>query len=553
MASLEEQLSLIGDPRALRSKRAARKGNLKRLSNYHASIVGLPLYKLRLNDIEAKAVAVASNVVDYDLIQDRIEDVATEQELADEEADILLQRGNNNTLLETFNNLFDTAKAHAVGEQLSDIAIELIETDDVSGSYCQHVYETLMTDCRAFRQSIKRLSSHAEITALTTKLDPAIKEVSAKINQALRNNALPSSGTTGAAVATSAPHHSHSKLRLQLPHFAGDLLKWRDFWTLFSAVIEGEHLSDREKICHLQAAMKTEEAQTVVRHASAKGSYAEVVAALRQRYDKTRVVYAHHVNSLTSRSPIKHTCDDLIRAQQELDLHYCGLNTHLGDTLGQFLTAATIQLMDAPCATHWADYTSSKKEPPDMDTLRAFLEHRIGTLQSNPHLQKKVSQLPPQSQPQHQARSKDKPRQSVHKLKDSPSSEQQCPACGENHSVYQCSTFRSMNVSKRYSIVQSKHLCHNCLGIGHSRDNCRSKHTCRECSGQHHTWLHKPGEASSNNLNGLKETRTEETTCLAKGRIAQRRFSHVFPMTAMVLATSGPLQQCSRILDPLLT
>ena len=169
-----------------------------------------------------------------------------------------------------------------------------------------------------------------------------------KINQALQDNASSSSATTGAAVATSSPHHSHSNCLISLETSSNGEI----FGNLFSVVMEGEHLSDGEKICHLQAAMKTEEVETVVRHASAKGNYDEVVAALCQRYDKTRVVYAHHVNSHTSRSPIKHNCDDFIRAQQELDLHYCGLNTHLGDTLGQFLTAATVQLMDAPSLHH---------------------------------------------------------------------------------------------------------------------------------------------------------------------------------------------------------
>ena len=103
--------------------------------------------------------------------RDRIENVATAQELEDEEPDILRQQSTNNTLLET-NNLLDTAKAHAVGEQLLDLAIELNETDDISSSYYQHVYETLITDCRAFCQSIKRLSDHVAITALMAKLDP---------------------------------------------------------------------------------------------------------------------------------------------------------------------------------------------------------------------------------------------------------------------------------------------------------------------------------------------------------------------------------------------
>ncbi len=135
--------------------------------------------------------------------------------------------------------------------------------------------------------------------------------------------------------------------------------------------------------------MKSEDAKSVVRHAAAEGSYDDVVTALKKRYDKSRVVYMHHVSALHSRSPIKSNCDDLIQGLQELELHHGGLKAHSGDSLGQFLTTSTVLLMDPACSTHWADYTSSLKEPPDLDTVLTFLEHRIATLQANPHTAKK--------------------------------------------------------------------------------------------------------------------------------------------------------------------
>ncbi len=76
MATLEEVLADITDTRSLRSKRGARKGNLKRLSNYFNSAEDIPLERQRLSDLEKRLNAVAENILAYDLIQNRLEEVA---------------------------------------------------------------------------------------------------------------------------------------------------------------------------------------------------------------------------------------------------------------------------------------------------------------------------------------------------------------------------------------------------------------------------------------------------------------------------------------------
>ncbi len=122
-----------------------------------------------------------------------------------------------------------------------------------------------------------------------------------------------------------------------------------------------------------------------------EGSYDDVVTALKKRYDKCKELFtcitfllSTHVHQL--RRP--HS-----RTTQELELNHGGLKAHSGNSLGQYLTASTVLLMDPACSTHWADYTSSLKEPPDLDTV---LEHHIVTLQANPHTAKKGNKPLPQ-------------------------------------------------------------------------------------------------------------------------------------------------------------
>ncbi len=81
----------------------ARKGNLKRLSNYFNSAEDIPLERLRLSDLEKRLEAVAENILAYDLIQNRLEEVAGAEALVDEEfaADVLDSILNSLTITRT--------------------------------------------------------------------------------------------------------------------------------------------------------------------------------------------------------------------------------------------------------------------------------------------------------------------------------------------------------------------------------------------------------------------------------------------------------------------
>ena len=152
-----------------------------------------------------------------------------------------------------------------------------------------------------------------------------------------------------------------------------------------------EALNNHEKICHLQAVMRTEEAKSEVSHAASGGSCDDVVDSLCLRYDKNRVAYMHHVSMLQNRGTIHCTYEDLVRGKQELAFHRDGLIINQGETLDQFLVASTVLLMDATCAAHWANYSGSCKDPPGMDMLNDFFEHRLTILQANPMTGRKAT------------------------------------------------------------------------------------------------------------------------------------------------------------------
>ena len=74
----------------------------------------------------------------------------------------------------------------------------------------------------------------------------------------------------------------------------------------------------------------------MVAHSAAKGSYAEVVAALKRRFDKKRVVYVNHVTALQARKSITRNYEDVVQCKRDLDLHYDGMRVCDGDSLEQY-------------------------------------------------------------------------------------------------------------------------------------------------------------------------------------------------------------------------
>ena len=47
-----------------------------------------------------------------------------------------------------------------------------------------------------------------------------------------------------------------------------------------------------------------------------------------------------------------------------------------------------------------------------------------------------------------------------------------------------------MTVPQRAEYVKTHSLCHNCLKLGHTPEECRSRFTCNVCQGAHSTFLH---------------------------------------------------------------
>ena len=70
-------------------------------------------------------------------------------------------------------------------------------------------------------------------------------------------------------------------------------------------------------------------------------------------------------------------------------------------------------------------------------------------------------------------------------------SSERCHCYSENHKIFACKKFASLNIKDRKNLVYSSKLCLNCLCPGHLTKDCKSKHTCKKCQGKQFITSHR--------------------------------------------------------------
>ena len=213
------------------------------------------------------------NIEAYKLIQDSLEEVAETDAVLDEETEIMEQRRSNSELVEAYQLLIRAGQAWNTGERLKDEVKDLTGCDNLSVNYARLAYEHLVVDIKDFRQDIKRILRGIELQSMKAQVGPVLEDLHSRIDRELTTATTPDSSVSSELSEKLADLAVTKRLRLrpELPTFSENILQWRDFWLLFRPLIEREGLEDREKIAHLIASLRDEEAKDVVAHSAAKG------------------------------------------------------------------------------------------------------------------------------------------------------------------------------------------------------------------------------------------------------------------------------------------
>ena len=84
----------------------------------------------------------------------------------------------------------------------------------------------------------------------------------------------------------------------------------------------------------------------------------------------------------------------------------------------------------------------------------------------------------------------------------------ECPLCGSNHWLSQCSSFKEKSIGDRRAFVRSKKLCDNCLVGGHFAKACQKASFCKisDCTGKHSTYLHPDNKSQDDRSKDSKSS-----------------------------------------------
>ncbi len=123
------------------------------------------------------------------------------------------------------------------------------------------------------------------------------------------------------------------------------------------------------------------EAKTVIRLKAQSGVYANVVKALKARYDRNKLVFKHHVKQLQSLSSISDDRDSYVRFLQSITKHGGGVVACGGNTFEQLVPAILEAHLPRPAAVLWSDFSS--KDGDCAPTLEELMENCIATSYRN--------------------------------------------------------------------------------------------------------------------------------------------------------------------------
>lgn len=269
--------------------------------------------------------------------------------------------------------------------------------------------------------------------------------------------------------------------KLQIPVFSGDPRTWLRFYDLFKVTVhESRRLSKAQKLQYLQSLLQGQ-AESTISHllTQDENSYDEAWEKLTNRYHRTSLMISSFVEMFVEQPVIHVPTESNIRKLADIsDESLRGLRALAQEERDHFLVYLLVKKLDKETKQLWAR-ASSGNETPTIVELIEFLNNRANELMLT----------------EPKSKSKRDPYDAkVHSHHSNNTNLSKCPLCNQDHAVYRCDQFRSMDASARYEVVKQHKLCCNCLHRGHIKQNCRSKNTCFTCKSRHHSMLHSSNQ-----------------------------------------------------------
>ncbi len=339
----------------------------------------------------------------------------------------------------------------------------------------------------AARTHVKAMSALKETVA-------GVQEMSRKLKAILRGSDTTPAATTAISVTPAPePSHSHASLKIDLPSFDGSPENWEQFETLFLSTVRtrAKGFSPMELRGLLRNSVKPERARRILDNLpSASTSLDEMLVELKAIYGSPAVVGPILVKKILSSSKLEFDYHSLTAFHDNFCLPWKRFCSFTDGSLSAFLAILAVNRMNDGCRDEWLR-TADSTNVPKMEDVTTFIKkwmtkfpgpsshHHPSPAPSTPQHSK-----PPHSRPDHQ---------STTSRKTLPS----CHACGQQHGLLRCESFRNLSVDARTDLVKKHKLCMNCFSSAHGYRSCPGRFSCKTCNGRHHTMLHRESASPS--------------------------------------------------------
>ncbi|XP_075157832.1 uncharacterized protein LOC142231099 [Haematobia irritans] len=385
---------------------------------------------------------------------------------------------------------------------LSSLQVDLDDLDRRWHSLT-HVYETEMTTHEGLSNTEKE-SMHSKFnesckaykTCKTSMLDLM------DIERRKMEGSLPLARTENKAA------DSDNGFSVKLPPcdtelFSGGYDKWPGFRDMFSAIyIKHQKLSPAQKLFHLRAKTRGEANQIVRQFALTDDNFGLAWDALRQRYENKRILINHQLRKIFEADRVtsekgkplrnlQYTINNCLSVLKTYNISVVSWDPILVYWVSSRLPDETL--------TAWENSLNDHKQMPSWEQLDDFISRRLNMLESITDM-RKPSNPPVNSQKSNSYFTKTE------------NSYKPCRACKQNHSLRTCTKFKSWPLSQKKKFVNENKLCENCLGYGHTVQNCQSDNVCQKCQQQHHTILHQDSSNTENRRATQRNTQSHVTS-----------------------------------------
>lgn len=263
---------------------------------------------------------------------------------------------------------------------------------------------------------------------------------------------------------------------IALPKFDGKYDSWNVFKNQFDNLIsDNKQLTDSQKLFYLHSSLIGDAKQIE----SKNDSFSSLFKALEDRYNNKRAIVESHINAIMNYEKIQYESYKDLRSFLDCinkNLRALKLLDYESDKLSEIMLVNIILRKIDKDTRKLFELSIETKEVPSLESVLSFIEKRSFVIEN---MNRNISVKP------RNFASASKPKALIINRNENI----KCILCKEQHFLNKCTSFKSLDVQKRYEFVRNHKLCLNCLKKSHLVSQCKSNFNCLECNEKHNTLL----------------------------------------------------------------